>query len=170
MRGPAAEPRCSFCDSPGSAVRSLVTSDQAAICDRCAALANQAARLGRGQRLFPIAPPEWTAEAAQVDPLVARASERFAALVEEALGRTQAEIARARARAAQARPVAVIPSRYASTRLPGKPLALLGGRPMVQHVYERCRESAAFSRVVVATDDERIASAVRGFGGEALLT
>ncbi len=68
------------------------------------------------------------------------------------------------------RPVAVIPSRYASTRLPAKPLAMLAGKPMVQHVYERCLESAAFSRVLVATDDERIASAVRGFGGEAAMT
>jgi 3-deoxy-manno-octulosonate cytidylyltransferase (CMP-KDO synthetase) len=169
MPEPTAELRCSFCDSPESAVRHLVTSGKAAICDRCAALANQAARLGRGHRLFPIAPPEWTAEA-EGDPLVARASERFAALVEEALQRSQAEMVRARARAASARPVAVIPSRYASTRLPGKPLALLRGKPMVQHVYERCRESAAFSRVLVATDDERIASAVRGFGGEAVMT
>lgn len=67
-------------------------------------------------------------------------------------------------------PVAVIPARYASTRLPAKPLALLGGKPMVQHVHDRCRSSGAFSRVLVATDDERIASAVRGFGGEAVMT
>lgn len=65
---------------------------------------------------------------------------------------------------------AVIPARYASSRFPGKPLALLLGKPMVQHVVERCRESGAFGRVVVATDDARIADAVRAFGGEAELT
>src|SRR3954451_17301916 len=68
------------------------------------------------------------------------------------------------------RPVAVIPSRFASVRFPGKPLALLLGKPMVQHVFERCVESGAFERVLVATDDERIASAVRGFGGEVAMT
>lgn len=67
-------------------------------------------------------------------------------------------------------PTAVIPARYASTRFPGKPLALLLGKPMVQHVVERCRESGAFARIVVATDDGRIAEAVRAFGGEAELT
>src|SRR6185312_7799324 len=68
------------------------------------------------------------------------------------------------------RPVAVIPSRFASVRFPGKPLAPLLGKPMVQHVFERCVESAAFERVLVATDDERIASAVRAFGGEVAMT
>ncbi len=66
--------------------------------------------------------------------------------------------------------VAVIPSRYASSRFPGKPLAMLAGKPMVQHVWERCVESGAFSRVGVATDDERIAGAVRAFGGEVWMT
>src|SRR5689334_474535 len=66
--------------------------------------------------------------------------------------------------------LAVIPSRYASTRFPGKPLALLAGKPMVQHVWERCVKSSAFGRVGVATDDERIARAVRAFGGEVFLT
>jgi 3-deoxy-manno-octulosonate cytidylyltransferase (CMP-KDO synthetase) len=66
--------------------------------------------------------------------------------------------------------VAVIPARYASTRFPGKPLARLGGKPMIQHVWERCAESAAFSRVVIATDDERIADAAQGFGAEVRLT
>jgi 3-deoxy-manno-octulosonate cytidylyltransferase (CMP-KDO synthetase) len=65
--------------------------------------------------------------------------------------------------------VAIIPARYASTRLPGKPLCDLLGKPMVQHVYERVRQSGV-ERVVVATDDPRILNAVRGFGGEALLT
>lgn len=67
-------------------------------------------------------------------------------------------------------PTAVIPARYQSSRFPGKPLALLLGKPMVQHVVERCRESKAFSRIVVATDDERIVKAVQAFGGEAELT
>ncbi len=67
-------------------------------------------------------------------------------------------------------PVAVIPSRYAAQRFPGKPLALISGKPMVQHVVERCLEAKCFSRVVVATDDERISAAVRAFGGEAMMT
>jgi 3-deoxy-manno-octulosonate cytidylyltransferase (CMP-KDO synthetase) len=66
--------------------------------------------------------------------------------------------------------IAVIPARYASTRLPGKPLASIAGRPMIQHVVERVREAKMVARVIVATDDERIKSAVEGFGGEALLT
>jgi 3-deoxy-manno-octulosonate cytidylyltransferase (CMP-KDO synthetase) len=69
-----------------------------------------------------------------------------------------------------AKPVAIIPARYASSRFPGKPLALIGGLPMVQHVWTRCQESGAFARLIVATDDDRIASVVRGFGGEAQLT
>ena len=65
---------------------------------------------------------------------------------------------------------ALIPARYESTRLPGKPLASIGGKPMIQHVYERTRAIAVVGRVLVATDDERIASVVRGFGGEAVMT
>jgi 3-deoxy-manno-octulosonate cytidylyltransferase (CMP-KDO synthetase) len=65
---------------------------------------------------------------------------------------------------------AVIPARYASSRFPGKPLALLRGRPMVQHVYERACASGAFSAVLVATDDPRIAEAVRRFGGPVRFT
>ena len=70
------------------------------------------------------------------------------------------------------RPVtlAVIPARFASSRFPGKPLALLRGRPMVQHVHARAVASGAFAAVVVATDDARIAEAVRGFGGHVALT
>jgi 3-deoxy-manno-octulosonate cytidylyltransferase (CMP-KDO synthetase) len=68
------------------------------------------------------------------------------------------------------KPVAVIPSRYASLRLPGKPLARIGDKPMVEHVHERCRESGAFARILVATDDERISEVVRAFGGEAVMT
>lgn len=67
-------------------------------------------------------------------------------------------------------PIAVIPSRYGSTRFPGKPLALLGGKPMVQHVWQRCAESGAFSETWVATEDERILEAVQAFGGQAMLT
>ena len=66
--------------------------------------------------------------------------------------------------------VAVIPARYASSRLPGKVLAPLAGKPMIQHVWERVRRAKKVSRVVVATDDERILQAVRGFGGEAAMT
>jgi len=64
----------------------------------------------------------------------------------------------------------VIPARYASTRLPGKPLAQIDGRPMIWYVWEKARKSRLASRIVVATDDERIAAAVRGFGGEARMT
>jgi 3-deoxy-manno-octulosonate cytidylyltransferase (CMP-KDO synthetase) len=66
--------------------------------------------------------------------------------------------------------VGIIPSRYASSRFPGKPLAPIAGKPMIQHVVERARRAKSLSRVVVATDDERIARAVRGFGGEAVMT
>jgi 3-deoxy-manno-octulosonate cytidylyltransferase (CMP-KDO synthetase) len=66
--------------------------------------------------------------------------------------------------------LAVIPARYGSTRLPGKPLASIAGRPMIQHVVERVKLSKDVSRVLVATDDERIKKAVEGFGGEAMLT
>jgi 3-deoxy-manno-octulosonate cytidylyltransferase (CMP-KDO synthetase) len=65
--------------------------------------------------------------------------------------------------------VVVIPARFASTRLPGKPLLDIVGKPMIQHVYERACESAA-SAVYIATDDERIADVVRGFGGEVVMT
>ena len=63
----------------------------------------------------------------------------------------------------------VIPSRYASSRFPGKPLALLCGRPMVQHVYEKAAASSA-DMVLVATDDDRIYNAVEAFGGKAVMT
>ena len=64
--------------------------------------------------------------------------------------------------------IVVIPARYASTRFPGKPLALLGGKPVIQRVYEQV--SGVVSDVVVATDDERIYSAVEGFGGRVVMT
>lgn len=66
--------------------------------------------------------------------------------------------------------VAIIPARYESTRLPGKALAMIDGKPMVQHVYERTRGIEGVCRTLVATDDERIAKAVRGFGGEVAMT
>jgi 3-deoxy-manno-octulosonate cytidylyltransferase (CMP-KDO synthetase) len=64
----------------------------------------------------------------------------------------------------------IIPARYASSRFPGKPLARLGDKPMIQYVFERARSARGVSQVVVATDDERIRQAVIGFGGEALIT
>jgi 3-deoxy-manno-octulosonate cytidylyltransferase (CMP-KDO synthetase) len=72
--------------------------------------------------------------------------------------------------AASATVLAVIPARYASTRFPGKPLAPIAGRAMIQHVVERVRQSKTVTRVVVATDDDRIRTAVEGFGGEAVMT
>lgn len=66
--------------------------------------------------------------------------------------------------------VVVIPARYLSTRLPGKPLVSLAGKPMIQRVYEQVRLAQRVDRVIVATDDERIVKAVEGFGGEARMT
>jgi 3-deoxy-manno-octulosonate cytidylyltransferase (CMP-KDO synthetase) len=66
--------------------------------------------------------------------------------------------------------VGIIPSRYASTRLPAKSLADICGKPMVQHVYERTKQSLLLTDVVVATDDERIESAVKRFGGNVVMT
>src|SRR4029077_4524766 len=66
--------------------------------------------------------------------------------------------------------LAVIPARYGSTRLPGKPLVSIGGKPMIERVWERARRASLVSKVIVATDDERIAQAVKSFGGEAVLT
>lgn len=66
--------------------------------------------------------------------------------------------------------VAGIPARYYSTRFPGKVLAVLGGRPVVEHVYRRAAAAPHVSRVMVATDDARIVAAVEAFGGEACLT
>jgi 3-deoxy-manno-octulosonate cytidylyltransferase (CMP-KDO synthetase) len=63
----------------------------------------------------------------------------------------------------------IIPARYASSRFPGKPLALIHGKPMVQWVYERVQSSEVCD-LVVATDDERIAACVRGFGGRVVMT
>ena len=64
--------------------------------------------------------------------------------------------------------IAIIPARYASTRFPGKPLAQLGGKPVIQRVYERV--TSVISNAVVATDDERIYAAVESFGGKVVMT
>lgn len=66
--------------------------------------------------------------------------------------------------------VGVIPARYGSSRLPGKPLMAIGGKLMIQRVYEQCLKANVLGRVFVATDDERIVKAVKSFGGEAVLT
>jgi 3-deoxy-manno-octulosonate cytidylyltransferase (CMP-KDO synthetase) len=66
--------------------------------------------------------------------------------------------------------VIVIPARFGSTRLPGKPLVSLAGKPMIQHVYERAKLAVQADRVIVATDDERIVKAVESFGGTARMT
>ena len=64
----------------------------------------------------------------------------------------------------------VIPARYASTRLPGKPLALIAGKPMIQHVYERACHAVLPQEVVVATDSKIVADAVKEFGGKVMMT
>ena len=64
----------------------------------------------------------------------------------------------------------IIPSRYDSTRFPGKPLVDIQGKTMIQRVYERASESEQLNRVVVATDDSRIYDHVKAFGGEAVMT
>lgn len=64
--------------------------------------------------------------------------------------------------------IGIIPARYASTRFPGKPLALLGGKPVIQHVYEKV--AAVFEAAYVATDDERIYDVVKAFGGQVVMT
>jgi 3-deoxy-manno-octulosonate cytidylyltransferase (CMP-KDO synthetase) len=66
--------------------------------------------------------------------------------------------------------LAVIPARFGSSRLPGKPLASIAGRPMIQHVVERVRRAQLVKSILVATDDERIKRAVEEFGGQAILT
>lgn len=66
--------------------------------------------------------------------------------------------------------VAIIPARYGSTRLAGKPLADINGKPMIRHVYERVKKATLIDTVLVATDDRRIASVVEAFGGQAVMT
>jgi 3-deoxy-manno-octulosonate cytidylyltransferase (CMP-KDO synthetase) len=64
----------------------------------------------------------------------------------------------------------IIPARFASTRFPGKPLALIAGKPLLQHVWERCRRARRLDAIVIATDDMRIASAAFDWGAEVALT
>lgn len=66
--------------------------------------------------------------------------------------------------------IGIIPARYASTRFPGKPLVDIGGKTMIQRVYEQAVKSELLQAVVVATDDDRIAAAVKDFGGEVVMT
>jgi len=66
--------------------------------------------------------------------------------------------------------VGIIPARWGSTRFPGKPLHVIAGKPLIQHVWERCREADCFDRVIIATDDLRIAEAGFGLGAEIALT
>jgi 3-deoxy-manno-octulosonate cytidylyltransferase (CMP-KDO synthetase) len=68
------------------------------------------------------------------------------------------------------RTAAIIPARYASTRFPGKPLAAIAGKPMIQWVYERAQAAKTIDEVVIATDDTRILEAVTAFGGQAVMT
>lgn len=64
----------------------------------------------------------------------------------------------------------VLPSRWGSTRFPGKPLHSIAGKPLIQHVWERCRQCSGLDEIIVATDDERIREAVTAFGGKAVMT
>lgn len=66
--------------------------------------------------------------------------------------------------------IGIIPARYASTRFPGKPLIDIGGKSMIQRVYEQCKQAETLSDVIVATDDERIAQHVKSFGGKVVMT
>jgi 3-deoxy-manno-octulosonate cytidylyltransferase (CMP-KDO synthetase) len=66
--------------------------------------------------------------------------------------------------------VAIIPARYGSVRLPGKPLAMIGDKPMIRHVYESASKARGLSQILVATDDSRIMRAVKEFGGDVVLT
>ena len=66
--------------------------------------------------------------------------------------------------------IAIIPARFDSTRFPGKPIVEIGGKPLIEHVYRRVAKACLVNRIVVATDDRRIADAVERFGGTALMT
>ncbi len=66
--------------------------------------------------------------------------------------------------------IGIIPARYASSRFPGKPLAMIRGKSMIQRVYEQAQKATSLNKVVVATDDERIFSHVKSFGGKAAMT
>src|SRR5450432_3522571 len=73
-------------------------------------------------------------------------------------------------RSAMSKVAGIIPARWASTRFPGKPLHLITGKPLIQHVWERCRKASALAAVIIATDDRRIAEAARAFGAEVSMT
>ncbi|MGJ8634507.1 MAG: 3-deoxy-manno-octulosonate cytidylyltransferase [Luteolibacter sp.] len=64
----------------------------------------------------------------------------------------------------------ILPARWGSTRFPGKPLHLIAGKTLIQHVWERCQQTTRLSEIIVATDDERISDAVFAFGGKAVMT
>ena len=64
----------------------------------------------------------------------------------------------------------VLPARWGSTRFPGKPLHIIAGKPLIQHVWERCQACTRLDEIIVATDDRRIYDAVLGFGGKATMT
>ncbi len=66
--------------------------------------------------------------------------------------------------------IGIIPARFASTRLLGKPLASIGGKPMIQHTYESALKSNLLNKVVIAVDDEKVAQVIRDFGGSAIMT
>jgi 3-deoxy-manno-octulosonate cytidylyltransferase (CMP-KDO synthetase) len=66
--------------------------------------------------------------------------------------------------------IAIIPARYSSTRFPGKPIAQIDGKPLIEHVYRRVEQARLVGRIIVATDDERIRRAVEQFGGTAVMT
>jgi 3-deoxy-manno-octulosonate cytidylyltransferase (CMP-KDO synthetase) len=66
--------------------------------------------------------------------------------------------------------IGIIPARFASSRFPGKPLADILGKSMIQRVYEQCKKASSLSKVIVATDDERIFNHVSGFGGKVIMT
>jgi len=66
--------------------------------------------------------------------------------------------------------LAIIPARFASTRFPGKPLACDTGKPLIQHVVQQVQKARCISRIIVATDDQRIFDAVKSFGGEVIMT
>jgi len=66
------------------------------------------------------------------------------------------------------RTLVAIPARWGSTRFPGKPLHLIAGKPLVQHVWERCQDCRAVDDIIIATDDERIVESARGFSTRAV--
>ena len=66
--------------------------------------------------------------------------------------------------------IGIIPARYASSRFPGKPLADILGKSMIQRVYEKCKRASSLSKIIVATDDKRIYDHITGFGGNVIMT